>query len=793
MIGQVVSHYKILEELGSGGMGVVYKAEDTRLKRTVALKFLPAELTRDDSAKTRFANEAQAASALQHHNICTIHEIDETPDGRMFICMDCYDGETLKDKIARGPLPINEAVDIAVQVAEGLAEAHKAGMVHRDIKPANIVVTKGGVVKILDFGVAKLAGMTKVTRKGMTVGTVSYMSPEQARGDDVDRRSDVWSLGVVLYELLTGTTPFKGTHEAAILYSIQHSEPGPISKMRGQVPPELESIVLDAMTKDASRRPGSMGELARRLRAFRQGAASGPSVTGSGLLWATPRRRGLSAAVLVAFVALAVFVWNTLSTPVAGAIGSIAVLPLENLTGDPEQEYFVDGMTEVLTARIAQNSSLKVISRTSAMRYKDTDLSLPQIAKELGVDAVIEGSIFRFGDRVRITAQLIDARNDTHIWSDTYDRDLRNVLAMQSEIAQAIFREVHIRLTPDEERGLTDNREINPLALESYLRGRFLLNKRTRSGELQESIPCFEKTIELEPEYAAAYSALASAYSYIVDHGGLDPEVAIPKANALARRALELDGRQAEALAVLANTAYVHDWNWTESEKLFRQAISVDPNNAAAHQAFGEMLRCLWRFDEALSEIEIAQELDPLSPMTGAIKAWTLMVARRYEDAVAQLERALEMDADFYLLYLLMQDTYDAMGDHDTAMEWRIRYMRLIGESEKEIAELEEIYRTSGYDGMRRQQLDGYMKQVEETGDGPWQGIASLHMMFGETDLALEALAKALDRPSFFLTFVPVSPDWDPVRSDPRFVKIMERMNLEDYVAVPGSIEVRNQ
>jgi serine/threonine protein kinase/Tfp pilus assembly protein PilF len=772
-------------------MGVVYKAEDTKLRRTVALKFLPPELTRDKSAKTRFVHEAQAASALQHNNICTIHEIDETRDGRMFICMDCYDGETLRDRIARGPIPIDKAVDIAAQVADGLAEAHKAGMVHRDIKPANIVITKNGVVKILDFGLAKLAGMTKVTRTGMTVGTVAYMSPEQARGADVDRRSDVWSLGVVLYELLAGKTPFRGDHEAAVLYAIQNIAPEPVSNVHVTVPPELESIISDAMAKDPSNRPDSMGELARRLRAFRQKTVSSQRATGARSVWISPRRRGILAIGVITLVALIAFAWSYVRTPEADAIGSIAVLPLDNLTGDPEQEYFVDGMTEVLTARMAQNSTLKVISRTSAMRFKDSEKSLPEIADELGVDAVIEGSIFRSGDSVRVTAQLIDARNDVHMWSNTYDRNVRDVLAMQSEIAQAIFGEVHIRLTPDEKRELTDVAQIDPQALESYLRGRFLLNKRTRSGELRASLEQFEKTIELEPEYAPAHAALASAYSLLAERVASDLQENVIKAQMAARRALEMDERQAEAIAVLANIAYVYDWDWSASEKLFRQALAIDPNDASTHTAFCEMLRCQGRFEEALSEIHAAQTLDPLSPMTSVIKAWTLNLARRYEDAIAQSERALEMDDKFYLPCLIIASSQEELGDHDAAMKWIVRHARLTGESEEAITELESTYDSSGHEGINRFYLEKVLQEERKTGRKKWYSRAFLYTRLGDTNKGIESLEKALDTPMFYLTMVAVSPVWDPLRSDPRFDKILERMGLKDYAIDPNTLEPR--
>jgi serine/threonine protein kinase len=470
MIGQTISHYRILEEIGGGGMGVVYKAEDTKLKRIVALKFLPPELTRDKEAKTRFIHEAQAASALQHNNICSIHEIDETPDGRLFISMDCYEGETLKDKIANGPLPLEEAMDIAFQVAAGLSEAHAAGMVHRDIKPANTIVTDKGDVKILDFGLAKLAGQTKVTKTGMTVGTVAYMSPEQAKGDETDSRSDIWSLGVMLYEMLADRLPFRGEVEPAMLYSIMNEDPEPVTTIRGDVPIGVEDIIEKALAKERANRYETMDALLSDLATQRDQITLGIKERRFRAMRSLKRRKRLAVGTVVVAVLVAAAVLVQVFHTRSMAIDSVAVLPFANLSGDEEQEYFSDGMTVALIKELGQIRALTVISRTSVMQFNKTDKPLPEIARELNVDAVVEASVLRSGDQVRITAQLIRANPERQMWAESYERDARDVLSLQSEVARAIAGEIQVTLTRHEQERLASVRPIDPEAYELYLR-----------------------------------------------------------------------------------------------------------------------------------------------------------------------------------------------------------------------------------------------------------------------------------------------------------------------------------
>jgi serine/threonine protein kinase len=440
MIGNTISHYKILERLGAGGMGVVYKAEDTKLGRTVALKFLPSDLTRDSEAKKRFIQEARAASALDHPNICTVHEIDETAEGQLFIAMTCYEGESLKAKIERGPLKLDEALDIAVQIAQGLAKAHEQKIIHRDIKPANILITKDGLVKIVDFGLAKLAGRTKLTRTGATPGTASYMSPEQLRGGEADHRSDIWALGVVLYEMTTGETPFKGDYEQAVSYSIVNEPSKPIRNLRPEVPAEMERLIEKTLAKDPNERYQKTTELLGALQALKRRFESRAADAGHS---------------------------DEKSIP------SIAVLPFTNMSPDPENQYFGDGLAEELINALAQIKGVRVAARTSAFRFREEEVDIREIGEKLNVGTVLEGSVRKAGSRLRITAQLINIEDGYHIWSERFDREMRDIFDIQDEITRAIVDQLRVELVGPKDRPLVSSCTENLEAYSAFLKGRY--------------------------------------------------------------------------------------------------------------------------------------------------------------------------------------------------------------------------------------------------------------------------------------------------------------------------------
>src|SRR5262245_11611487 len=535
-LGRIVSNYRLEERLAAGGMGVLYRATDLKLGRSVAVKVLSRQLAPEETAKARFLREARAASALDHPNLGAIHHIEEQ-DGELFIVMALYQGETLKQRLKKGPLPVDEALQVLRQMALGLEAAHRAGIVHRDIKPANVLRTDDGIVKILDFGLAKLTSdsqaATAVTQPGETMGTVPYMSPEQLRGQAVDVRSDLWSFGVVAYELLAGVTPFQADSSAATAMRILSEEPPALASVSG-VPDWLAKLVTQLLRKAPGERPQSAGEVLSRLD-----RPSSPS-----------RSRRKSRPVLLASAILAVARWHDrfFGSSTAASIRSLAVLPLDNFSRDPEQEYFADGMTEELIANLAKISSLRVISRTSVMRYKGARKPLPEIARELNVDAVVEGSVRREGERVRITAQLIHGPTERHLWTESYERDLRQVLALQSEVALAIANEVKVRLSPDEQTRLGSARQVNPQAHEAYLKGVYYLDKFTVEGT-KKSLEYFERAIQIDPGFAPAYAGLSLSYGRLTtgglagQHGtgkSMPPKEGFPKLEAAARKALEL-------------------------------------------------------------------------------------------------------------------------------------------------------------------------------------------------------------------------------------------------------------
>ncbi|MDH3217276.1 MAG: protein kinase, partial [Candidatus Krumholzibacteria bacterium] len=571
MIGKTISHYKILEKLGEGGMGVVYKAEDTKLKRHVALKFLPPQLTADKEMVIRFEREAQAAAALSHPHIITIYEIGEFED-QVYICMEYVDGDTLREFMAGKPLPLDRALEIASQVAEGLSKAHQADIVHRDLKPDNILIDSDGRVKIVDFGLAKLRGVTQITKEASTVGTVAYMSPEQARAMDVDRRTDIWALGVILYEMITGRAPFMGERTENIQYAIVNEKPDAITGLRTGVPVKLEGLIDKAMAKRADERYPHVEDLLVDLRVIQKSQVSGvPADSGVRAAPARKRRFPLFTAIAVLVIAV-LFVWNYFSTKPVSGTDSIAVLPLENLSGDPAQEYFTDGMTEALISNLARVGALKVISRTSVMKYKNTDKSLREISKELGVSTVVEGSVLWAEGRVRITAQLIDAASDRHLWARDYERDVSDVIALQGEVARAITDEIRVKLTPQEEERLAQTGKVDPKAYRLYLQGRFHWNTRSREG-LARSIELFGQAIKIDPQYALAHVALAEAYVVSADWGFVTSREGYSQGKQLAHRALAIDPSLAEAVSALAYISYVYDWDWQSAEAGFKRAL----------------------------------------------------------------------------------------------------------------------------------------------------------------------------------------------------------------------------
>jgi serine/threonine-protein kinase len=668
-IGKQIGHYQVLGHIGRGGMGEVFLAQDTRLGRKVALKLLRSEYTRDEDRLRRFQQEARAASALNHPNILTIHDVGEA-DSQYFIATEYVEGETLRQHIGRSRMSLGQALDVAAQVAGALAAAHQAGIIHRDIKPENIMLRNDGYIKVLDFGLAKLAEpkaaesaaptLPRVdTEPGMIMGTVNYMSPEQARGLATDAGTDIWSLGVVIYEMAAGCRPFEGETASDVIASILQKEPVPLAHYSPEVPAELERIVEKTLRKGKEERYQDVKDLLTDLKSL---AAETPQVLpvvpeGKSRRALQPtrekspsagnwKRRTIAASLTILALGLGLLAWRlTVRSPRPSAgparIESVAVLPLENLSGDPEQEYFADGMTDALITDLAKIHALRVISRTSVMLYKGKHEPAPQIARELNVDAIVAGTVMRSGDRVRITAQLIEGPKDQNIWADAYERDLRDILALQGDVARAIAGQISVTLTLPEQTRLSNARPVDPAAHQAYLRGLFELhgmtaepNETLKSQSINKAIGYFQEALAHDPNNALAFAGLADAYSSLSTFYRAPLEV-MPRAKSAATKAIELDDTLAETHASLGYIALTFDWDWARAEHEFRRALELDPSSSRAHAGYAQYLLFVGgRSNESMQELQQAYALDPLLPQPHGDMAWFLFLARRYAESI---------------------------------------------------------------------------------------------------------------------------------------------------------------
>ncbi len=797
MTGQTISHYRILEKLGEGGMGEVYLAEDTKLKRQVALKFLPRQMTADPEAKERFEREAQAAASLNHPNIITVYEIGEH-EGQVFIAMEYVEGQTLKDLISGNlspithhplplthhPLPITQVIDIALQIASGLAAAHAKGIVHRDIKPQNILIDKNNHVKILDFGLAKLKGVSALTKESLTLGTVHYMSPEQTMGREVDQRTDIWSLGVVLYEMLTGALPFRGDYEQAMVYAILNEEPEPLAKARPEIPADLEGTVSKSLAKDANDRYQNISEFRDDLQAV----AEGFKPLRSKPKWYRTKRFvtktvALSAAAAVLALLLGLNVGGirkTLFGPGTVPLQTIriAVLPFANLSDDPQQEYFSDGLTQEMIVQLGRlhPQSLSVIARTSVMRYKKSSTPIDQIGRELGVDYVLEGSAQREGNRVKVTAELIQVKGQSQLWADTYEREMSGILVLQSDVARKVAGALALKLLPSEKAQLAEARPVNPEAHEAYLRGSFHWMKMT-PGDLDIAEKYFDLSLKKDPSYAPAYVGRAFIWIVRNQFGLAPPEQAGPKAKAAALRAIELDENLAGAHEALATVRTWIDWDWDGARESWRRTLELNPNVANAQALYSHFLMIMGHGEEALNHSERAVVLDPFNPLVHSFHAFVLYSQRRYEEAIAAAKEALRIQPGFPIatnaLWWIM---HELKGMEKVTLEAAKACERVIFNDPRIDAALDEGYAQGGYTEAMKRAAEALIARLPKAYSMP-SDIAIFYAMAGEKDKALDWLEKGYEIHDPNVIYLGL-PTYDPIRSDPHFQNLLRRMNL---------------
>jgi len=782
MEGWTLSHYRVLEEVGAGGMGVVYRAHDERLERDVALKILPRGSLSEEGARRRFRKEALILSRLNHPNIATIYDFD-SQEGVDFLVMEYISGQTLTEKLAGGPLPEREIVSLGAQIASALEEAHDQHILHRDLKPANIMVTSRGQAKVLDFGLARLLPSVGEAPRAETIseihaaaGTLPYMSPEQLRDEGPDVRSDVYAAGAVLFEMATRQGPFPGDNAPRLIDAILHEDPPSPSTINRRTSPGLDTIILKALDKDPNRRYQSAREL--RVDLERLGA---PLLARA----ARPRRRiagWLRAVAGVLIVVAAVLVVSNvggmrnrlLGRPVPGRVESLAVLPLVNLSHDPEQEYFADGMTEELTASLSQIGALRVISRTSAMRYKGTNKPVPKIAAELHVDAIIEGSVLRSGDRVRITAQLVDAASDRHLWAESYERNMHDVLALQGEVAGAIADEVRMKTSPREQERLTARQPVDPVAYDAYLKGRHFQDWGTEEG-FRRSLGCFELAIERNPHDALSFAALANSYMSLAEIESLPYGEAIGKAKPLALKALDLDGSLAAAHVALASML-ADEWDWRGAEREYRRAIDLDPNNAQGRCWYGSLLLAMGQFAEAHTQIELAAKLDPLSPAIVSALGHPFVAERQYDQAIREYRKALEVGPHEPVTHLFLGLAYLLKGAHEESISEIRKTVELAKDPTFPIF-LALAYAAADRKDEARRLLGDAIQQAEKK-RFQVEAVAAVYTALGDKDRAFVWLEKAYAAHSPSLPTFLLYPFCDPLRSDPRFKDLVRRVGL---------------
>jgi len=774
----IAGKYRIFEEIGAGGMGVVYKAEDIKLKRSVALKFLPPNLMDSPDLKERFLIEAQAAAALSHPNICVIHEIGES-EGRPYIAMEYVEGETLRDRVRKGSLEPGEAVDIVNQVASGLAEAHGKGIIHRDVKSANIMVTAKGQAKVMDFGLAKLRGGSSLTRTQTTLGTVAYMSPEQARGEELDQRTDIWSLGVVLYELLSGKLPFKGDHDQTVIHSILHKPPKPPSKVRPDLPSGLDEIVFKSLVKNTGNRYQSMEEVRGDLAAVAEGLRP--------LKARLPRTfLGIRMALIYSALALALALFigldvGGLRSRIFGGEGrgeraiTLAVLPFINDSPDQENTYFINGVMEEILSNLQKIKALRVISRTSVEQYRDRKKPVREIAEELDVKYIVEGSGQKYGNAFRLRMQLIMAEHESHLWGESFQQninDVKDIFYVQIRIAESVAGALKAVIAPEEKRLIEKVPTADQMAYDSYLRGNFYMNGAS-PDDVATALHYFEEARNRDPRFALAYVGISGVWLFRQQLGWAAPEEAGPKIVEAVERALELDSTLADVHSAVASMKVYGEFDLEGGEAALKKALEINPNHAQAHADYSHLLNMLGRTDEAMENIELALRLDPHNP---AIKWWyaqDLLYARRYDEAISVSRDIYEKNPSMNNVLDCIYHASHVTGRYDQAFE----AIKLL--YSKELADLDHVFdRFSelGYAGTLSLEADTLLAQAGSRYIAP-TFLYDLYTFAGNKERALDEMEKAYEVRDPNILYIG-RPSYAILRDELRYQELLRKLKL---------------
>ncbi len=803
MIEEIISHFRVIEKLGAGGMGVVYKAVDTRLDRPVALKFLPENMLQDAQALDRFRREARAASALNHPGICTIYDIGEQ-DGRGFIAMEFIDGETLRSHIhGKAVLALEEVLKLGIQIAEALDVAHAEGIIHRDIKPANIFVTKRGQAKLLDFGLAKLVpkGVARVGSDfggelpgsssivGIISGTPSYMSPEQVRGDDLDPRTDIFSLGLLLYEMATGRQAFSGATGGKIIEAVLTRSPVPARSINPDIPPRLEEIINKALHKDREHRYQQAADIRTDLQQLQRDTDSGTvsgwraAEEGAGSVLASTTRH-LHSSRKHRAQNLTAQTSALRPQRVSKIIDSLAVLPFENASRDPENEYLSDGISASLINILATVPKLRVMAQSTVFRYKGRQIDPQAVGHDLNVRAVLTGRIMQSGASLRIGTELVDVATGSQLWGAQYDRKLGDIFAIQDEISNEISGKLRLKLTRAEKKRLTKRQTDDAEAYRLYLKGRHHWNRWTEDG-FYKAIEYFQQAVEKDPSYALAYTGLADSYVLLGWNSYLPPKDAFPKGKMAAMQALRLDPKLGEAHTPLAAVLWLYDWKWQETQTEFERSLALNPAHPTASHWYAEYLMTMGRHVEAIARIKNSQELDPLSLIISVAIGRDFYMARRYDDALEQLHRTVELDPNYPVTYWVLGLLLRKMGRYELAIAEGEKGVKLSGDSSMMNAALAQTFATAGERKKAIRILDDLTNLAKQKYVAPYF-FAGIHVGLGEDDRAIEYLEKSYEEHSHWLIYLHLDPSMDGLRTNPRFQDLSRRVGLPLRHAIPS-------